>query len=116
MGNDFRNEFSTYTSVRVQPQAVIHGRQLSGDKKCERALTVRAPHRRRPACFINDADLDRAHPDAYASLGARPHPHMIDLLSKKSKLNLTYRDVLRDAHRDARIFVVCGNACLSEYP
>jgi hypothetical protein len=39
---------------------------------------------------------------------------VIDLLSKHSILNLTYRDVLRDAYRDARIFAVPGNACLSE--
>jgi hypothetical protein len=34
--------------------------------------------------------------------------------SKHSILNLTYRDVLRDAYRDARIFAVPGNASLSE--
>ena len=43
-------------------------------------------------------------------------PSATDFLSKHSKLNLTYRHVPWDAHRDTRIFAVSGNARLSEYP
>ena len=38
------------------------------------------------------------------------------VLPPHSKLNLTYRDVAWDAHRDTRIFAVSGNSHLSEYP